>query len=108
MLIVRGVNLFPSAIRSILKEFSPDVGETFRICPRSKGVRQTPPLPLMVELAEGIGNAPEGLNQRMSAEIRSRLMVTTEISFVPYRTLPRETYKSSLVDYSKAAEPAET
>jgi phenylacetate-CoA ligase len=107
MLIVRGVNLFPSAIRSILKEFSPDVGETFRICPRSKGVRQTPPLPLMVELAEGIGNAPEGLNQRMSAEIRSRLMVTTEISFVPYRTLPRETYKSSLVDYSRAAEAAE-
>jgi len=108
MLIVRGVNLFPSAIRSILKEFSPDVGETFRICPRSKGVRQTPPLPLMVELAEGIGIAPEGLNQRMSAEIRSRLMVTTEISFVPYRTLPRETYKSALVDYSRAAEPAET
>jgi len=107
MLIVRGVNLFPSAIRSILKEFSPEVGETFRICPRSKGVRQTPPLPLVVELAEGIGNAPDGLNQRMSAEIRSRLLVTTEISFVPYRTLPRETYKSALVDYSRAAEAAE-
>ena len=107
MLIVRGVNLFPSAIRSILKEFAPDVGETFRIFPRNKGVRQTPPLPLVVELGEGRGQVPAGLDARMSAEIRSRLLVNTELSFVPYRTLPRETYKSALVDYSKAAEPVE-
>lgn len=107
MLIVRGVNLFPSAIRSILKEFTPDVGETFRIFPRNKGVRQTPPLPLVVELGEGRGQVPEGLDARMTAEIRSRLLVNTEVSFVPYRTLPRETYKSSLVDYSRAAEAAE-
>jgi phenylacetate-CoA ligase len=104
MLIVRGVNLFPSAIRSILKEFAGEVGETFRICPRNKGVRQTPPLPVVVELAEGSTRAPDGLDQRMSAEIRSRLLVNTEISFVPYKTLPRETYKSSLVDYSQATE----
>ncbi len=107
MLIVRGVNLFPSAIRSILKEFTPDVGETFRIFPRNKGVRQTPPLPLVVELGEGRGVPPEGLDARMTAEIRSRLLVNTEVSFVPYRTLPRETYKSALVDYSRAAEAAE-
>jgi len=107
MLIVRGVNLFPSAIRSILKEFAGDVGETFRICPRNKGVRQTPPLPVVVELAEGSTRAPDGLDQRMSAEIRSRLLVNTEISFVPYRTLPRETYKSSLVDYSQATDLVE-
>jgi len=107
MLIVRGVNLFPSAIRSILKEFAPDVGENFRIFPRNKGVRQTPPLPLVVELGEGRGQVPAGLDARMSAEIRSRLLVNTELSFVPYRTLPRETYKSALVDYSKAAEPVD-
>lgn len=107
MLIVRGVNLFPSAIRSILREFAPDVGETFRIFPRNKGVRQTPPLPLVVELGEGRGQVPAGLDARMTAEIRSRLLVNTELSFVPYRTLPRETYKSALVDYSKAAEPVE-
>jgi phenylacetate-CoA ligase len=104
MLIVRGVNLFPSAIRSILKEFSPEVGETFRIFPRNKGVRQMPPLPLVVELGEGRGQVPAGLDERMTAEIRSRLLVNTEVSFVPYRTLPRETYKSSLVDYSRSAE----
>ena len=102
MLIVRGVNLFPSAIRSILREFSPEVGETFRIFPRNKGVRQTPPLPVVVELAEGRDQVPDGLDQRVSTEIRSRLLVNTDVSFVPYRTLPRETYKSALVDYSRA------
>jgi phenylacetate-CoA ligase len=38
----------------------------------------------------------------MKDEIRARLLVTTDISFVPYNTLPRETYKSKLVDYSDA------
>jgi len=39
----------------------------------------------------------------MKQEIRERLLVTTELSFVPHGTLPRETYKSKLVDYSDAA-----
>lgn len=102
MLIVRGVNLFPSAIRSILKTFTPDVGEIFVIKPKTQGVSQTPPLPLVVELAKGVEKEPEGLKQRMKDEIRSRLLVTTDILLVPYGTLPRETYKSSLVDYSES------
>ena len=100
MLIVRGVNLFPSAIRSILREFTPDVGEIFVIKPRKRGISQIPPLPLVVELAKSLDKEPEGLKERMKSEIRSRLLVTTDISFVPYGTLPRETYKSVLVDYS--------
>lgn len=100
MLIVRGVNLFPSSIRSILKEFSPDVGEMFQIRPLQRGVSQTPPLPVVVELGKGINNAPEGLENSMKNEIRSRLLVSTSIKFVPYGTLPRETYKSKLVNYA--------
>lgn len=100
MLIVRGVNLFPSAIRSILKEFSPDVGETFLIKPKVRGISQIPPLPLVVELAQAVKAVPEGLKERMTTEIRSRLLVSTDISIVPYGSLPRETYKSTLVDYS--------
>jgi phenylacetate-CoA ligase len=102
MLIVRGVNLFPSAIRSILNTFTPEVGEIFVIRPKSLGVSQVPPLPIIVELAQAVEKEPEGLKERMTAEIRSRLLVTTDISFVPYGTLPRETYKSSLVDYSES------
>ena len=102
MLIVRGVNLFPSAIRSILKEFTPDVGEIFVIRPKTRGVSQVPPLPIVVELAKSVKTEPQGLKERMKDEIRSRLLVTTDISLVPYGTLPRETYKSTLVDYSES------
>jgi phenylacetate-CoA ligase len=101
MLIVRGVNLFPTAIRSILKEFHPDVSGMLQVRPREHGVLQTPPLPVVVELAEGVGTAPEGLADRIAAEIRSRLLVRADIRLVPHGTLPRETYKSKLIDYSE-------
>lgn len=103
MLIVRGVNLFPTAIRSVLDGFRGDVSGMFQIRPREHGVVQAPPLPVVVELDSGRPMAPPGLAERMKQEIRERLLVTTELSFVPHGTLPRETYKSKLVDYSDAA-----
>ncbi len=102
MLIVRGVNLFPSAIRSLLKEFAPDVSGMLQVRPKERGVLQTPPLPVVVELGEGMAKAPPGLAERIKQEIRSRLLVTTDIHLAPYGTLPRETYKSKLIDYSDA------
>ncbi len=102
MLIVRGVNLFPTAVRSVLAEFRPTVGESFRIRPLRKGVAQDPPLPVQVELAEGIAEAPADLGERIRSELRSRLLVATEISFVSWGTIPREEYKAKLVDWSGA------
>ncbi len=102
MLIVRGVNLFPSAIRSILKEFTPSVSGMLQIRPKEQGVLQTPPLPIVVELGEGIAEPGEDLKRRLAEEIRSRLLVTADIRLVPYGTIPRETYKTKLIDYSDA------
>jgi phenylacetate-CoA ligase len=100
MLIVRGVNLFPSAIRSILKEFAPDVSGMLQVRPKAEGVLQAPPLPVVVELGEKFSGPPEDLAARIMDEIRSRLLVTTNVRLVSYGTLPRETYKSKLIDYS--------
>lgn len=101
MLIVRGVNLFPSAIREILNGFTPKVSGMFLIRPREMGVLQTPPLPISIELGPGISASPD-LSDRIASEIRDRLLVTTEINLVPNGTVPRETYKSKLVDYTDA------
>ena len=103
MLIVRGVNLFPSAIRSILAEFTPDVSGMLQVRPKEHGVLQTPPLPVVVELGEGFSGSVDDLRGRLKDEIRARLLVTTDIELVPYGTVPRETYKSKLIDYSDAA-----
>jgi len=102
MLIVRGVNLFPSAIRSILHDFTPVVGETYQIRPRIHTVSQEPPLPLVVELGEGISSEPVDIKEKLKNEIRSKLLVATDIRFVKYGALPRETYKYKLVDFSDA------
>ena len=51
MLIVRGVNVFPSAIREVVNEFAPHVSGHILVRPRSAGVKQDPPLPVTVELA---------------------------------------------------------
>ena len=96
MLIVRGVNVFPSAVREIVNEFAPAVTGVLLIRPRAKGVRQEPPLPIAVEVAPGAG--VEGLADRLRARLREALLVTMEIVLVPAGSLPRSEYKSKLVE----------
>jgi phenylacetate-CoA ligase len=99
MLIVRGVNLYPTAIRGILRDFTPDVGEIFRIRPRVRGVSQPIPLPIVVELGPGVAAEPPGLRERLTAQIKNRLLVSADVQLVPHGTLPRDTYKTKLVEY---------
>jgi phenylacetate-CoA ligase len=96
MLIVRGVNVFPSAVREVVNEFQPTVAGIIMIRPRSKGVRQEPPLPVRVEVAPGA--EVEGLADRIRARLRDKLLVTTEIELIPAGGLPRSEYKSKLVE----------
>ncbi len=58
MLIVRGVNVFPSAVREVVAEFAPDVSGHIRVRPVSRGVKQEPPLPVSVELARDRRRTP--------------------------------------------------
>ena len=99
MLIVRGVNVFPSAVREVVNEFAPDVTGVIMIRPRAAGVRQDPPLPVRVEIAPGAGS--EGLAERIRARLREKLVVTTEIELTPAGSLPRSEYKSKLVEKTR-------
>jgi phenylacetate-CoA ligase len=96
MLIVRGVNVFPSAVREVINEFAPAVAGLIMIRPRSAGVRQEPPLPISVELAPGAKD--EGLADRIRARVRDKLLVTTEITLAPPGSLARSEYKSKLIE----------
>lgn len=101
MLIVRGVNLFPTAVREVVNGYAPTVSGVISIRPSSKGVKQSPPLKVMVELSEGATGDPR-LSERIQADIRAKLVVTTAIELVSYGKLPRSEYKSKMVDYSEA------
>ncbi len=100
MLIVRGVNVFPTAVREVVNEFVPAVSGVLSIRPRVKRFRQDPPLKVMVELAEG--QSGEGLTETIRARIRDKLIFTAEVVLVPFGSLPRSSYKSHLTDWSEA------
>jgi phenylacetate-CoA ligase len=96
LLIVRGVNLFPTAVREVVAEFG---GGPILIRPAHEGVRQDAPPRVLVEVE---GEPDGGLAAEIRTAIRTKLVVTTEVELVPYGTLPRSEYKSKLVDFSES------
>ncbi len=103
MLIVRGVNVFPAAIRDVVNRIGPALSGPVAIRPSRQGFRQDPPLKVLVELREG-ETGGEALAAAIRQTIRDVLLVTTEVVLVPFGTLPRSDYKSKLVDWSEAVE----
>jgi phenylacetate-CoA ligase len=97
MLIVRGVNVFPGAIREVVSAFAPEVSGHVVVTPQAPGVKQEPPLPVRVELARGAA-ASASLAEAIRERIRAVLVVQTEVDLVPWGTLRRSEYKSKLVD----------
>lgn len=101
MIIVRGVNVFPTALREVVNQFVPEVSGAIQIRPRKLGVSQPPPIPIRVELAEGKPPSPD-VAERIKQRIRDTLLVNTDIELVPWGSLPRSDYKIKLVDRSDA------
>ena len=97
MLIVRGVNVFPSAVREVVGAFVPEVSGNILVRPASEGVKQEPPLPVVVELAQGAGER-DALAESIRARLREVLVVQTSVELVPWGSLQRSEYKSKLVD----------
>jgi phenylacetate-CoA ligase len=96
MLIVRGVNVFPSAVREVVSAFAPDVSGHVLVKPQVAGVKQEPPLPVAVELARG-ASSDDALAEAIRARLREVLVVQTQIELVPWGSLRRSEYKSTLV-----------
>jgi phenylacetate-CoA ligase len=97
MLVVRGVNVFPSAVRDVVGAFAPQVSGHVLVRPEAPGVKQEPPLPVAVELARD-ATADEALAEAIRARLRSVLVVQTRVELVPWGTLQRSEYKSQLVE----------
>ena len=97
MLIVRGVNVFPSAVREVVGGFVPQVSGNIVVRPSSPGVKQDPPLPVAVELPQGADPEP-ALAEAIRDRLRAVLVVQASVELVPWGSLARSEYKSKLVE----------
>jgi phenylacetate-CoA ligase len=97
MLIVRGVNVFPAAVREVVGAFAPDVSGHIVVQPQSPGVQQEPPLPVRVELAHGVAADP-ALAEAIRQRLRDVLVVQARVDLVPWQSLRRSEYKSQLLE----------
>jgi phenylacetate-CoA ligase len=97
MLIVRGVNVFPSAVREVVSAFAPDVSGHVLVTPQQPGVKQEPPLPVVVELAPE-ATPQDALAEAIRERLRNVLVVQTRVQLVPWGSMQRSEYKSRLVE----------
>ncbi len=96
MLVVRGVNVFPSSIESILYEF-PDVSE-YRLILRTRDAMDE----MIVEVEDRL-HTPD----RIVAALHARLGLRVEVRSVPAGSLPRSDGKARrVVDERSGAPPA--
>ncbi|MGH3136976.1 MAG: phenylacetate--CoA ligase family protein, partial [Gaiellaceae bacterium] len=100
MLIVRGVNVFPSAVREVVSAFAPRVSGHVRVKPQAAGVKQEPPLPVSVELAQGAA-ADDALAEAIREKLRAVLVVQTRVDLVQWGSLERSEYKATLIERAR-------
>jgi phenylacetate-CoA ligase len=97
MLLVRGVNVFPAAVRDVVGGFAPRVSGHIRVRPEAAGVKQEPPLPVAVELARG-AEPDTDLADAIRERLRAVLVVSTRVELVPWGSLARDEYKGQLTE----------
>ena len=95
MLIVRGVNVWPSAVKDVVAGFRPEVSGEMLIPADGPGPKVDPPLRVKVEVGSA---AAAGLAARIEQALRARLIVRARVELVPRGVLPRTEMKAKLVE----------
>ena len=99
MLIVRGVNVFPSAVREVVSAFAPRVSGHILVRPAGAG-RQAGAAAAGERRAGPRGARPTtALAEAIRERLRSVLVVQTRVELVPWGSLQRSEYKSKLVEH---------
>ena len=98
MLIVRGVNVWPTAVADVVNSFRPRLNGRFRIALDRTGHHHDPPLLIVAETAGAGASAAAGLQPaEVEAALRDRLIVTCKVDFVAEATFPRTHTKERLL-----------
>lgn len=100
MLIYKGMNLFPSALRELVgTQFAGRAAPLLRIWKeRAEQVRFDEPIPVEIEAEAVLGaEAAAALAREIEELVRARLQVRVAVSLVAPGALPRSMYKQPLV-----------
>jgi len=96
MLIVAGVNVWPSAIKDVVTSLYPRTTGALQIPLTEPPPRVDPPLRVQVEYGEEEVDLL-GLKHELEALIREKLIAKAEVELVPADTLPRFEMKAQLI-----------
>lgn len=98
MLLVRGMNVFPSALQSVVSSFAPKTTGNMRIVLDRPGPVVEPPLRLEVECNLNVSQYEcSELKTRIDTSLREQLSVRTDVKLVAHGTFERTSGKAKLV-----------
>lgn len=94
MLKVKGVNVFPSAVKEVVSSFMPETSGEFRIVLYEPGPAINSNLEIKVECGENSSEDKlEEFAQKLKDTIKQKLSFSPVIKMIPYNTLERSEYK---------------
>ncbi len=93
MVVVRGINVFPTQIAAVLNSFAELSGE-YRVVLEGRGPYDR--LPVEAELAEDVTEA-QNLAETIARRIKGEIGVTARLTLLPFNSLPRSEGKTRRV-----------
>ncbi len=97
MLILRGVNVWPSAIKDVVMSFLPEVSGEMLISLDRPGPMVEPPLKIKIEVGDKADHESD-LASRIEERLRSKLIFTAKVELLPRGSLPRTEMKAKLIE----------
>lgn len=96
MLIVLGVNVFPSAIKDVVMSFRPRTTGEILVLLDKPGPNVQPPVRIQVEYAVGVTNL-ESLKKEIEGALHDKPLFGPDVELVIEGSLPRYEMKAQLI-----------
>jgi phenylacetate-CoA ligase len=98
MLIVKGVNIYPEAIRRAILRFCPEVTGSFKIVLDRPGPLVTPPLKIRIEHSSRVDEKIiPSLEEKMEKHFKEHLRISPTFIWVREGSIPREMKKTKFI-----------
>ncbi|MFD1710226.1 phenylacetate--CoA ligase [Ottowia sp. GY511] len=99
MLIVKGANIYPASIRTVINEFVPQITGQMRIVLNQPPPRVEPPLLIKVEKGEGMTDeAVKDVDAKIKNALHTRIRLTPAIEWVNAGELERAVTKTPMFE----------